>query len=710
MDASLKASVRRSVSGAKVLSGVVAKTAYVADSRLRSCSRGDESVSSDATRSSSPLPNGRRCLNRLSVSDTAASTAGTDRVERQLPVKGAVEQARLQPVRMRPGSVDGALSSTPTRAVSCGASDASSETTAMSSRGMSPWLCASCEQARCCCCSQSAFTNRSSARTVTSAESRGGPSPTAHSTALAEQKSATVREGRVRFCALFCKYSVVTKVAKERGWLLVYGNPDRGGERVLQNCNVYWIDNTRLADVIRWVEPWVMVNHFPGMNDILGRKSGLAQHLRRMQKAFPGEYNFFPPTWVLPSDLIPLKSCLSKSRSFVIVKPDRGSRGRGIFITQEFDKVRTVVKALDEILVAQRYIAEPMLLDGLKFDLRLYVLVGAVMNRETGALDLRVFLFRDGLVRLCTSAYRAPTLENEDEQRMHLTNYAVNKSSANFGHNVDADDDGTGSKRSLRWLLAYFEEHWGRQSVERLWASLCDLCAKTCLMAQPGLEMEYHSKFPQDLSACHLRCRSFELLGFDVMLDARREPWLIEVNCLPSFGTDTPLDEDIKKRAISQSLDIACADISTRDRATYRCNAHRRRCGQEIAQRFSDATAPPSPGCHGGSADVTSPVGDGSSCGIGTSGFDGRGECRLDKAAYKDFVRILPPPADAALGASYETMLDRARTMFRPVGCGAVCDQGEGNASVRTSTPFQRSKMSASGSSVRVSSRTSRGR
>lgn len=40
----------------------------------------------------------------------------------------------------------------------------------------------------------------------------------------------------------------------------------------------------------------------------------------------------------------------------------------------------------------------------------------------------------------------------------------------------------------------------------------------------------------------------FELLGFDIMLDQNLKPMLLEVNSAPSFGTDSPLDYDIKRR------------------------------------------------------------------------------------------------------------------------------------------------------------------
>lgn len=63
-----------------------------------------------------------------------------------------------------------------------------------------------------------------------------------------------------------------------------------------------------------------------------------------------------------------------------------------------------------------------MLIDGRKFDLRLYVLV-------TSMEPLRVYLFEEGLVRLSTKRY---TLKNLRSRYTHLTNYSINKKSGSF--------------------------------------------------------------------------------------------------------------------------------------------------------------------------------------------------------------------------------------------------------------------------------------
>ena len=120
-----------------------------------------------------------------------------------------------------------------------------------------------------------------------------------------------------------------------------------------------------------------------------------------------------------------------------IIKPDTGCQGRGIFLTRTFDQVPQ-----HENVVAQLYIKKPLLLDGFKFDLRIYCLVSSVK-------PLRMYLFHDGLVRMCTEEYVKPTKQNISNTCMHLTNYAVNKHNSNFQVNMTID------RHFFHWILSF---------------------------------------------------------------------------------------------------------------------------------------------------------------------------------------------------------------------------------------------------------------
>jgi tubulin polyglutamylase TTLL6/13 len=65
------------------------------------------------------------------------------------------------------------------------------------------------------------------------------------------------------------------------------------------------------------------------------------------------------------------------------------------------------------------------LIDGLKFDLRVYVLL-------TSVTPLRIFIFNEGLARFATREYVPPVGKNLNNLFMHLTNYAINKVSSDF--------------------------------------------------------------------------------------------------------------------------------------------------------------------------------------------------------------------------------------------------------------------------------------
>ena len=103
-----------------------------------------------------------------------------------------------------------------------------------------------------------------------------------------------------------------------------------------------------------------------------------------------------------------------KARTY-IVKPESMSQGKGIFLTRRIEDIMPT-----QHCVVQRYLSKPRLIDGLKFDLRIYVLVA-------GVDPLRAYIYKEGLGRLATENYIVPNKDNITDVYMHLTNYAINK-------------------------------------------------------------------------------------------------------------------------------------------------------------------------------------------------------------------------------------------------------------------------------------------
>jgi tubulin polyglutamylase TTLL6/13 len=77
----------------------------------------------------------------------------------------------------------------------------------------------------------------------------------------------------------------------------------------------------------------------------------------------------------------------------------------------------------------------------------------------------------------------------------------------------------------------------------------------------------------------------FHILGFDIMLDNKCKPYLLEVNHSPSFTADSPLDEQVKGGLIRDTIKLL--GLSKQRKMIYRRNLqamidHRTRSGKFI--------------------------------------------------------------------------------------------------------------------------------
>ncbi|ETL79065.1 hypothetical protein L917_20239 [Phytophthora nicotianae] len=245
------------------------------------------------------------------------------------------------------------------------------------------------------------------------------------------------------------------------------------------------------------------------------------------------------------------------------MKPVALSRGRGISLVNDLSQV-----IYGEQVVIQEYIAAPKLLDGYKFDLRLYVLV-------TSFNPLEAFLYEEGFVRLCTRPYEDSDISNIF---VHLTNSSIQKSNEEAitgstnpiasmkGENEASQKDAGGTKTTLAFL-------WRRLAaegvdVEQVKRSIEEVVLKALLCGEDHIPFQVNS---------------FDLLGYDILLDADLRPWLIEINSSPSMARDNDLDYQVKDAMMLDTLRVV--DPLHFDRAKLAEVIARRQRNQEDKKR-----------------------------------------------------------------------------------------------------------------------------
>ena len=358
--------------------------------------------------------------------------------------------------------------------------------------------------------------------------------------------------------------SMLSVVAAQLGW-----REDRSADlfdKQLPRAHVVWVVsqeelNSVLSSPMRREN--TRVSRIPGMHELC-RKASFARLLRHSGDGTTAETNSRAAlrTWILPDERPPPAAF---DRGPIIVKPDDGSQGTGISIVTtpvELDLIAQKIARRGDIAVAQEYVDRPLLVNGYKFDLRLYVLVLSLS-------PLRVFLCNEGLARVCSEPYFEPTDSATREERLlknrltrHLTNYGVSKHNDAFFDDSDEPNDGSrGTKRTLSATLAYLKAQ-GDISQD-VWGDICGLVRKTTLelaracrdeRPEPELRLArlWDSSPPKSIGAWPCRAGAwnphklgdrerrdcFQLLGMDIMLDEQGTPHVLEANCCPSFNFD----------------------------------------------------------------------------------------------------------------------------------------------------------------------------
>lgn len=270
-------------------------------------------------------------------------------------------------------------------------------------------------------------------------------------------------------CLLKWKHSKVTPV-------IVRNLVERTGFRILDESRKWtgiWGNQTKSA-VYRKLLDYQKFNHIPGSVEI-GRKDYLCRNVQRMvSKHGSHKFQIMPTTFVLPQDrddfIREYKE--GEKEQLWIIKPPASYRGDGIRIVHKKSQVPNCAP-----IIVQKYLKNPYLINGSKFDLRLYVLV-------TSVNPMRIYLYKDGLVRFASQKYSndVKTVEN---RFVHLTNFCINVQNVKF--QVDSD---VNAPKGHKWTLQTFWKYLQNEcnvDVQNVKNKLNDLVIKTLICGENGI-------------------------------------------------------------------------------------------------------------------------------------------------------------------------------------------------------------------------------
>ena len=181
-------------------------------------------------------------------------------------------------------------------------------------------------------------------------------------------------------------------------------------------------------------------------------------------------------------------------------------------------------------IIIQKYLDRPLLYNKRKFDIRCFVLID---------YDLNLFFFREGHLKASSELYNL----NDRNRFIHITNYSLQKKSSKFETYEEGNE------------ISYSDFKKFLESQNIPLSNFDKMISQMKLLVEISMK-SVGTKFLKTNPVL-----SFEIFGYDFIIDNEFKPWILEINNNPGLGISSPVIEKIIPRMLDDAFRLTIDKI-----------------------------------------------------------------------------------------------------------------------------------------------------
>jgi hypothetical protein len=191
-------------------------------------------------------------------------------------------------------------------------------------------------------------------------------------------------------------------------------------------------------------------------------------------------------------------------------------------------------------LIIQKYLESPLLYNGRKFDIRIWVLF-TYSGKDNN--NYSVYVFKEGHLKACSDEFNI----DNDNLFIHLTNYSVQKYNKNFSKSE------IGNEISFKTFQEELDKKNANKNFKKdIFPKIIKIIAISANSCKNKINILN-------------RNNCFEIFGYDFILDQDYEPFLLEVNTNPGLEESSPLIKMLVPRMIDDAFRLTIDKVFERD-------------------------------------------------------------------------------------------------------------------------------------------------